>query len=34
MANLKELSKHAERLTGGPRLCAGCGAGSVARQTL
>lgn len=34
MANLKELSKHAERLTGGHRLCAGCGAGAVARQTL
>lgn len=34
MANLKELSKNAERLTGGHRLCAGCGAGTVARQTL
>ncbi len=34
MANLKELSKNAERLTGGHRLCAGCGAGAVARQTL
>jgi pyruvate ferredoxin oxidoreductase beta subunit len=34
MANLKELSKNPERLTGGHRLCAGCGAGIVARQTL
>ena len=34
MANLKELSKNAERVTGGHRLCAGCGAGVVARQTL
>ena len=34
MANLKELSKCPERLTGGHRLCAGCGAGIVARQTL
>ncbi|MDR1926688.1 MAG: hypothetical protein LBQ13_03300 [Endomicrobium sp.] len=34
MANLKELSKNAERVTGGHRLCAGCGAGIVARQAL
>jgi pyruvate ferredoxin oxidoreductase beta subunit len=34
MANLKELSKNQERLTSGHRLCAGCGAGIVARQTL
>ncbi|MDR2395579.1 MAG: hypothetical protein LBD57_03095 [Endomicrobium sp.] len=34
MANLKELSKNQERLTGGHRLCAGCGAGIVARQTM
>ena len=34
MVNLKELSKNPERLTGGHRLCAGCGAGIVARQTL
>jgi pyruvate ferredoxin oxidoreductase beta subunit len=34
MANLKELSKNPDRLTGGHRLCAGCGAGIVARQVL
>ncbi|MDR2772692.1 MAG: pyruvate ferredoxin oxidoreductase [Elusimicrobiota bacterium] len=34
MANLKELSKNPERLSGGHRLCAGCGAGVVMRQTL
>ncbi|MDR3253744.1 MAG: hypothetical protein LBT07_02115 [Endomicrobium sp.] len=34
MANLKELSKSPERITSGHRLCAGCGAGVVARQTL
>ncbi|GHT60290.1 pyruvate synthase subunit PorB [Endomicrobiia bacterium] len=34
MANLKDLSKNPERVTGGHRLCAGCGAGIVARQTL
>ncbi|MDR3275073.1 MAG: hypothetical protein LBS81_03705 [Endomicrobium sp.] len=34
MANLKELSKNPERITSGHRLCAGCGAGVVARQTL
>jgi len=34
MANLRELSKVPERLTGGHRLCAGCGAGIVARQAL
>ncbi|MDR3256115.1 MAG: hypothetical protein LBT18_00405 [Endomicrobium sp.] len=34
MANLKELSKTPERLTSGHRLCAGCGAGIVARQAL
>jgi len=34
MANLKELSKVPERLTGGHRLCSGCGAGILARQTL
>jgi pyruvate ferredoxin oxidoreductase beta subunit len=34
MANLKELSKNQERLTGGHRLCAGCGAGIVARQAM
>jgi len=34
MANLKELSKKDEKLTGGHRLCAGCGAGIVARQVL
>ncbi|MDR2666314.1 MAG: hypothetical protein LBB92_02620 [Endomicrobium sp.] len=34
MANLKELSKNPVRVTSGHRLCAGCGAGIVARQTL
>ena len=34
MATLKELSKKPECLTGGHRLCAGCGAGIVARQAL
>jgi len=34
MANLKELSKNAVRITGGHRLCAGCGAGIVTRQAL
>ena len=34
MANLKELSKIPERLTGGHRLCAGCGASIAMRQIL
>jgi len=34
MANLKELSKKPELLTGGHRLCAGCGASIVIRQLL
>lgn len=34
MANLKELSKKEEMFTGGHRLCAGCGAGIIARQVL
>ena len=34
MANLKELSKKEEILSGGHRLCAGCGASIVARQVL
>jgi pyruvate ferredoxin oxidoreductase beta subunit len=34
MANLKELSKNPEVITGGHRLCAGCGAGIVIRQAL
>ena len=34
MANLKELSKKEEKFTGGHRLCAGCGAGIVARQVM
>ena len=34
MANLKELSKRPERLTGGHRLCAGCGASIAVRQIL
>jgi len=34
MANLKELSRNQVRITSGHRLCAGCGAGIVARQTL
>ncbi len=34
MANLKELSKQPERLSGGHRLCAGCGASIIVRQVL
>lgn len=34
MANLKELSKNQEKITSGHRLCAGCGAGIVARQAM
>lgn len=34
MANLKELSKKRELLTGGHRLCAGCGASIAVRQIL
>src|SRR3989338_11156843 len=34
MANLKELSKKEELLTGGHRLCAGCGASIIVRQVL
>jgi len=34
MANLKELSKKEEILSGGHRLCAGCGASIAARQVL
>ncbi|OGC12266.1 pyruvate ferredoxin oxidoreductase [candidate division WOR-1 bacterium RIFOXYA12_FULL_52_29] len=34
MANLKELSKRQEPLTGGHRLCPGCGASIVVRQVL
>ncbi len=34
MANIKELSKQPERLSGGHRLCAGCGASIVVRQVL
>ena len=34
MANIKELAKLPERLTGGNRLCAGCGASIVVRQVL
>jgi len=34
MANLRELSKKEELFTGGHRLCAGCGAGIIARQVL
>ncbi|MFC1501152.1 thiamine pyrophosphate-dependent enzyme [Elusimicrobiota bacterium] len=34
MANLKELSKKEELFCGGHRLCAGCGAGIVARQAM
>ncbi len=34
MANLKELSKTPERLTGGHRLCAGCGAPIAVRHIL
>ena len=31
MANIKELAKQPERLSGGHRLCAGCGASIVVR---
>ncbi len=34
MATLKELASRPERLTGGHRLCAGCGASIVVRQIL
>ena len=34
MANIKDLSKIPERLTGGHRLCAGCGASIAVRQVL
>ncbi len=34
MANLKELSKIPERLSGGHRLCGGCGASITVRQVL
>jgi len=34
MANIKELSKQPERLSGGHRLCAGCGASIIVRQVL
>jgi len=34
MASLKELTRRPEILTGGHRLCAGCGASIVARQVL
>jgi len=34
MANIKELSKTPERLTGGHRLCSGCGASIAVRQVL
>jgi len=34
MANLKELCKKEDLLTGGHRLCSGCGAGAIARQVL
>jgi len=34
MANLKELAKRPELLSGGHRLCAGCGAGIIARQVM
>jgi len=32
--NLKEVAKKPERLTGGHRMCAGCGAPIVVRQVL
>lgn len=32
MANLKELSKKEQVFTGGHRMCAGCGAGTIMRQ--
>ena len=34
MANIKDLSKMPERLSGGHRLCSGCGASIVVRQVL
>jgi pyruvate/2-oxoacid:ferredoxin oxidoreductase beta subunit len=34
MANIKEVAKIPERLSGGHRLCAGCGASIVVRQVL
>lgn len=34
MANIKELTSRPERLTGGHRLCAGCGASIAVRQVL
>lgn len=34
MASLKELTEREERLTGGHRLCAGCGASIIVRQIL
>jgi len=34
MANIKELAKIPERLSGGHRLCAGCGASIIVRQVL
>lgn len=34
MASIKELAKQPERLSGGHRLCAGCGASIVVRQVL
>ncbi|MCQ9207106.1 MAG: thiamine pyrophosphate-dependent enzyme [Omnitrophica bacterium] len=34
MANIKDLSKIPERLTGGHRLCSGCGASIAVRQVL
>ena len=34
MANLKELSHREDRLAGGHRLCAGCGASIAVRQIL
>ena len=34
MADIKELAKQQERLSGGHRLCAGCGASIVVRQVL
>jgi len=34
MANIKELAKMPERLSGGHRLCAGCGASIIVRQVL
>lgn len=34
MANIKELAARQEQLTGGHRLCAGCGASIAVRQVL